>query len=347
MSVIKRRAQSVAKGLTAATKKEEENVNMDKVVSTGSTLLDLAISGKRRKGGGIPGGILVEIFGPSGWGKTSILGEICADAQSKGGNAEIGDAERRMTPEWIKYMGIHITNDNLKYPHSVADLEELILNTPSSESGAIDVTGVDSTAALVSSLEEEKGDKRGGAKAKELHALCRKVKGELAKKNRLVVFTNQIQDIQDAGPFMPKEKTGGGHAVPFYASLRMRIGPAGGKGSKITKTVKVGGNEVDRVIGVRSNVQVIKSSIDAPYREAEVCIIFDYGVDDIRANLEYIKKMTGQKVFWAVTEETNSLEAAIKIIEEGKLEEQLKEAVITMWEEIEDKFRTIRVPKGR
>lgn len=35
-------------------------------ISSGSTLLDLAISGGVRKYGGLPGGILVEIFGPSG-----------------------------------------------------------------------------------------------------------------------------------------------------------------------------------------------------------------------------------------------------------------------------------------
>ena len=37
-----------------------------KLVSTGSTLLDLAISGGTYDEGGLPGGILVEIFGPSG-----------------------------------------------------------------------------------------------------------------------------------------------------------------------------------------------------------------------------------------------------------------------------------------
>jgi len=346
MALIKRKAAEIEKGLTATGKVEDEEVQMDKVVSTGSTLLDLAVSGRRRKEGGIPGGILTEIFGPSGWGKTTILGEICASAQSKGGNVILGDGERRMTPEFMQYMGIRVLNDNLHYPHTVADVEKLILNTPESSNDAIDVTGVDSTASLVSSLEDEKGDKRGGTKAKELHALCRKVKGELAKKRRLVVFTNQIQDVQDAGPFMPKEKTGGGHAVPFYASLRMRIGPSK-EGSKITKTVKIGGNDVKRVVGVRSTVQIIKSSIDAPYREADVCIIFDYGVDDIRANLEYIKKMTGQKDYWAVNQETRSLEAAIKIIEEGNFQEELRTAVIEMWGEVEEKFRTSRLPKGR
>ena len=46
------------------------------VISTGSTLLDLAISGGRVRGGGIPAGILLEIYGPSGTGKTSVLAEM-------------------------------------------------------------------------------------------------------------------------------------------------------------------------------------------------------------------------------------------------------------------------------
>ena len=43
------------------------------MVSTGSTLLDLAISGTRVRGGGYPGGILVEIFGASGTGKNCYV----------------------------------------------------------------------------------------------------------------------------------------------------------------------------------------------------------------------------------------------------------------------------------
>ena len=36
------------------------------VVSTGSTLLDLAISGGRVRGGGVPSGILMEVYGQPG-----------------------------------------------------------------------------------------------------------------------------------------------------------------------------------------------------------------------------------------------------------------------------------------
>ena len=48
------------------TRKKKYDGSLETVVSTGSTLLDLAISGGRIRGGGIPTGILMEIFGPSG-----------------------------------------------------------------------------------------------------------------------------------------------------------------------------------------------------------------------------------------------------------------------------------------
>ena len=62
------------------------DVRFDKVVSTQCTLLDLAISGDKVRGGGIPGGVLVETFGASGTGKSALLASICASAQRRGGS---------------------------------------------------------------------------------------------------------------------------------------------------------------------------------------------------------------------------------------------------------------------
>ena len=61
------------------------------MVSSGSTLLDLAISGGRVRGGGIPGGIVVEVFGPPGAGKTVFLSELAASVEHRGGDFKIGD----------------------------------------------------------------------------------------------------------------------------------------------------------------------------------------------------------------------------------------------------------------
>ena len=359
--------QDVVRGLVAVPKKEEELDSVDYVISTGSTLLDLAISGNRRRGGGIPSGILSEIYGPAGWGKTSLMCEICSSAQAKGGFAMVGDGERRLNPDFIKYMGLRISQENLQYPTTVEDLEKLIFDTPETGSGIVDVVGFDGIASLISSQEvktkkvkgedgeiEEvaigtKKDKRGSAKAKDLHSLCRRAKDEISKKNRLVVFTNQVQIKQEEfamfTPQIYKEKTTGGDAIPFWASLRLRIGP--GRDSHIFKTIKMGGKEIKKTVGIRTSVYVFKSSVDAPYRTAEVPIIFDYGVDDIRGNLEYIKEMSGSKEYWAVNRNFTTLEEAIKIVEKDNLQDSLKEATIDMWMEIEEKFKFERKPKQR
>lgn len=346
---------SVKEGLEKKQEPPKDEIDFSKVVSTGSTLLDLAISGTSIRGGGIPPGILVEIFGPSGWGKTSLLGEICANVQSKGGFAKIGDAERRMTPKFIKTMGIKITKDNLSYPHTVDDIEEMIFNTPETGNDIIDITGIDSIASLLSSQETVtdkngevtgfKKDLRGSARAKDLHGMCRRAKAEIAKKNRLVVFTNQIQDVQDVS-FGPKEKTPGGHAIPYYSSLRLRVGPAYPM-SKIHQEETIGNKKLKQEVGIRSNVFVAKSSIDIPYREEDVIILFNYGIDDIRGNLEFIKKMSGSTKYWAVDQEFQSIAKAISHIEENEYEKDLREATIDLWEEIQRKFQVDRIPKRR
>ena len=57
-------AQMKRKTETKEPPKSEYDGNFGTVISTGCTLLDFAISGGRVRGGGLPGGILVEAFGP-------------------------------------------------------------------------------------------------------------------------------------------------------------------------------------------------------------------------------------------------------------------------------------------
>ena len=66
-------------------RKKQMEGNTETMISTGSTLLDLAISGTRVRGGGLPGGILVEIFGPAGSGKTvySVKLEVLCNVKAE------------------------------------------------------------------------------------------------------------------------------------------------------------------------------------------------------------------------------------------------------------------------
>ena len=159
-----------------------------------------------------------------------------------------------------------------------------------------------------------------------------------------MVCSNQIRQNLDAGPYGQKYKSPGGEAIGFYASLRLRMSNP----KKIKETRKVSGKEVTRVIGVKTEIEVFKSSVWKPYRTAPVTILFDYGVDDVRENLQFIKDYTKNTTYCLGTDKlSNEMDKAIEIIEDGKLEQDLKNEVIELWETIESKFETERKPKIR
>ncbi len=112
------------------------------------------------------------------------------------------------------------------------------------------------------------------------------------------------------------------------------------------KTVK--GKLHKRVIGVETNVIVYKNSLDAPYREAPLYILFDYGIDDVRANLQYIKTMTKSTEYKVGhTSLGNSMDEAVSIVEQKGLEQELKDCTVQLWREIQKAFHTERKKKVR
>lgn len=319
----------------------EERIHMDEdtlLVSTGSTLLDLAISGGRVRGGGIPGGIMAEIFGPNSAGKTAILSELAASVQFAGGEVMLADPEARMDMEYARIYGVEIDNDNYFRPDTVPEVFDKLKEWDPDTEGKINLFGADSIAALSTQMEMEEGDKRGQRKAKELHEGCRVTARKIAKNNKLVFFTNQERD-GDYGP-----STSGGKAIGFYSSLRIRIKQK----SKITKKKKISGmKDQEKVIGMHSECTIIKSTVDDPFRSAPVYIVFGVGIDDIRANLQYVKDMRKLSKYWCVDTDYVSMDKAIEYIEKNNLEVELREEVIDIWEEIEEAFKTERKSKKR
>src|SRR3989304_5312943 len=76
--------------------KKEYDGNDEVMISSGSTLLDLAMSGGRKRGGGFPGGIMVVAYGPSGSGKTVLACEVAGYIQRQGGQVNYKDSEARL-----------------------------------------------------------------------------------------------------------------------------------------------------------------------------------------------------------------------------------------------------------
>ena len=338
-------------------KKPEFDGNAETMISTGSTLLDLAISGRRIHGGGIPGGIMVEIFGPSGCGKTVLLSEIAGATQRQGGEIMFRDPEGRLNKQFAKLLDLDVDVIEYDTPDKVPQVFKSIREWEPKTKNHIHGIFADSLAALSTDLEmeNEEGDKMGMRRAKEFSEECRKTCRILTQKNYLLVCSNQVRQSNET--YGPKYKSPGGEAIGFYSSLRLRCNAP----QKVKKKKTIKGKEVSRVVGVEVTVEVFKSSVWKPYREADVYILFDYGIDDVRANLQFMKKYGPKtKVQDDKGEEKDytgyslngdklgpGIDDAIAVIEEDGREQELKEAVIETWTELEEKFHTARKPKRR
>lgn len=330
----------------AVKEKTEYSGSTERMISTGSTLLDLAISGGRVRGGGIPGGILVEVFGPSGCGKTVLLCEVAGMIQRQGGAVMFHDPEARLNKQFAKMFDLDVETIYYSNPNTIPEVFGGVREWEPPNMKKINGVVADSLAALSTDLEMEAkdGDKMGMRRAKEFSEELRKTCRILAKNNYLMVCSNQVRVNMDAGPYGQKFISPGGEAIGFYSSLRLRaMNPR-----KIKRKESFNGKELERVVGVETEIEVYKSSVWKPHHTAPVTILFDYGIDDVRQNLQFLKEYTRATTYVLKGEKLAvSLEKAIEIIEEDNLVTALQEEVIDLWEEIEKKFDSERKPKQR
>lgn len=326
---------------TIARKTEYDGGN--KTISTGSTLLDLAISGGRFREGGIPIGILVEIFGPSGAGKTVLLSQIAGNIQKGGGKVMFHDPEARLDTQFAKMFGL--VPEEIKYtvPNTIPEVFQSIREWgKDKEEDCIYGVSADSLAALSTDMEMEGSDKYGMRRAKEFSEELRKTCRIITQKELLVVCSNQIRVNIDAGMFGQKYISPGGEAIGFYSSLRLKCS----RGTKLKVKKKIKGKDHERTIGIKTDIEVYKSSVWKPYHNAEVYILFDYGIDDIRANLKYLKTNKSDTTYKIKDIELGKdINTAITNVEEGNLEQALKDEVIDLWNEIESTFNERRKPR--
>jgi RecA/RadA recombinase len=311
-------------------------------------LLDLAISGGNTEEGGIPGGMFVEIFGPSGAGKTAILSEIAASTQNKGGAVRFCDPEARLDKEYSTIYGVSMSEDKFDYyrPDTVSSLfTDYLWPWQPPNPNVINMFASDSIAALSTDqeMDNDEGDKMGMRRAKEFSEGLRKTCRLVANRQWLIVFSNQIRSKGTSGG----TTTPGGMGVPFYASLRIQIKPSFPRWEISKKAKLKSGVEVEQTIGVHSTCSIMKSSIDIPYREAPLSIIFGYGIDTIRDELQYYKDMTKGTSYDCFSKTYVSMQNAITYIEENNLQRDLKLRTIGLWREIQEQFKIQRSPKKR
>ena len=283
-------------------------------ISTGSTLLDLAIS--NRPHGGLAAGRITEINGLEGSGKSLIGAHALASTQKKGGLAVYIDTESAVSAEFLQAIGID--TDSMLYIHleTIEDIfdtiETIVAKIRESSKDKLVTILVDSLAAASTKVEMDADfDKDGWATSKAivLSKAMRKITQLIARQRVCLIFTNQLR--QKLGVmFGDPWTTSGGKALPFHASTRIRLKNMG----QIKDTKK-------NTIGIKIRAQVIKNRLGPPLRSAEFPLYFDKGIDDYGSWLGIMKdhKLVKQAGAWYTFVDQNDKEHKFQSKDFGSL----------------------------
>jgi RecA/RadA recombinase len=127
--------------------------------------------------------------------------------------------------------------------------------------------------------------------------------------------------------FGKKTYRAGGKALDFYTHQVAWIREE----EKLRKTKR--GRKL--VYGIRSEVKVERSKVAKPFRESKFTILYDYGIDDINSMADFL---WGKKQIRFNGQTFKDRVSFVKYVERKNLEKKLIKKVEKEWQEIEEAF---------
>ena len=252
-------------------------------ISTGSSMLDLAIS--NRPDGGIAVGRITEINGLESSGKSLLGAHILAETQKKDGIAVYIDTETSVSQDFLEVLGVDMGKMLYLHLETVEEIfeaiEEIVTKVRESDKDRLVTIMVDSLAAASTKVEIEADFEKDGwatSKAIIISKAMRKITQLIGREKIALVFTNQLR--QKLGVmFGDPWTTSGGKALPFHASTRIRLKNMG----QIKDSKK-------NVLGMKCRAQIVKNRLGPPLRHADYDMYFDRGIDNYGAWLTVLKE---------------------------------------------------------
>jgi len=232
-------------------------------ISSGAVSIDLALGTQ-----GWPRGHIVEIFGPSSGGKTTLVMQALAEAQIAGGAGALIDADHATDPFVAERFGIDIDKLYFTRPQTLEDawgtLDRLLSDN------LVDVIALDSIAALLP--HRRISDPELGGNETDTHhrnlivEALQKLISKISDKRATILITNHC--IVEAGVMFgnPEKQPWPTRPLAYYASLRIDV--------RCLTTIK----DKKGPVGYRSRLRVVKNRFAAPFSDAEFDVYFDGGI---------------------------------------------------------------------
>lgn len=350
---------------------------------TGVDLLDLVVGAGR--GLGFESGLLVNFPGISSGGKSFVCCEVIAQARAFWGDKlewVYDDCESGFTFDTKKLWGFEIMPFKTKERTRSTTIEEafgnmmgrlrslekgkLLIYVLDSIDGLLDEAGDARTEARVAAHEKGKEFKEGTyamSKPKFLSSeMLPKLALEVEKHHALIIITSQLRDNVGGGNYGPKDRVSGGRALYFYSHIQMW--------TQQIEDIESNGRRIGGVLKLWTK----KAKGPRPYRQCFVPLYYDYGLDNVAANVDFFydlrteggdlisavknetkkagddeeedegptlrkKRVSKKKVEYTWNDEViaQTREEAIRYFDHDLRSRQLSVAVLDKWEEAEKK----------
>jgi recombination protein RecA len=331
---------------------------------TGSELLDVQVGGGEVSG--YPMGRIINLVGDKSSGKTFLACEIIASAFHKYPDKVkwvYDDCESGFSFNTKKLYGFEIMPNDPKKRVKSPTVEEAYCNIRNffeklfnDDFGIyiIDsLDGLDSKEGKKSADEQfaqfkkrnngEKEEKLSGSyrmgKAKYLsQTFFPQLADLIEKKNGLLIIISQVRCNLDPFSFEKYSRTGG-KALDFYAHTVLWL-------ANVNKILAKG-----IPIGITVKAKNTKSKTPRPYRECYLKLFFEYGLDDITTNIDYLydfltpkgQLVKNPKGEW--DEVSMNRKELIDYVEKNNLQKELRKKVRDKWEALEESVKLNRKPK--
>lgn len=238
--------------------------------STGSFSLDISTGI-----GGVPRGLVTEIYGPEGTGKTTLALSIAKNVLADNRKILYLDTEGLLSNEYLRsFLGDFDEHSFIVVRPPSAEIAFSIIEDFVDDRGA-GLVVLDSLAGLPSEQEISKdfGEATVAVLPRLMASFLRRNRLKLYKNDVAMVICNQVRDR--IGSFIAAYESPGGHALKHLASLIISLS----RGEKIKRG--------DEIVGVYARYIIQKNKFSPPFRSFTFPLIFGRGVDFIRDVIEF------------------------------------------------------------